>query len=51
MAYHLNRGLFKEIGPTVLAERTREALAVSHAYRLLGGAPRAPGKTSLSAAA
>ena len=36
MLYHLNRGLFVENGPTVLAERTREALAVSSAYLLLG---------------
>ena len=36
MLYHLNRGLFVENGPTVLAERAREALAVSNAYLLLG---------------
>jgi len=35
MQYHLNRGLFVENGPTVLADRTREALAVSSAYRLM----------------
>ena len=51
MAYHLNHGLFIENGPTVLAERTREALAVSNAYRLLGATPPASDKTPLSAAA
>jgi hypothetical protein len=35
MLYQLNRGLFVENGPTVLAERAREALAVSNAYLLL----------------
>ena len=41
MLYHLDRGLFVENGPTILAGRARQALAVSHAYRLLGKAPPA----------
>jgi hypothetical protein len=55
MLYHLNRGLFVENGPTILAEQAREALAVSHAYRLFGTArPASPppaDETPLSAAA
>ena len=55
MLYHLNRGLFVENGPTVLADRTREALAVSNAYRLLGAVSPtsrpAPETAPLSAAA
>jgi hypothetical protein len=42
MLYHLDRGLFVENGPTLLAERAREALAVSLAYRLLDTARPAP---------
>jgi len=42
MLYRLDRGLFVENGPTLLAERAREALAVSHAYRLLDTARPAP---------
>jgi hypothetical protein len=42
MLYQLDRGLVVENGPTLLAERTREALAVSLAYRLLDTARPAP---------
>ena len=38
MTYHLNRGLFVENGPTLVAERDRERRAAGHAYRLLGAA-------------
>jgi hypothetical protein len=38
MLYHLNRGLFVENGPTVLADRAREALATTLAYRLADAA-------------
>jgi len=51
MLYHLNRGLFVENGPTILAERAREALAVSQAYRLLGATRPTTEKTPFSAAA
>ncbi len=55
MLYHLNRGLFVENGPTVLAERAREAQSASLAYRLAGAArpaqPPPPDATIFSAAA
>ena len=55
MVYHLDRGLFVENGPTILAERAREALAVSLAYELLTPArpasPPTAEKAKLSAAA
>ena len=38
MLYHLDRGLFVENGPTILADRAREALATTLAYRLAGAA-------------
>jgi hypothetical protein len=38
MLYHLDRGLFIENGPTILADRAREALATTLAYRLAGAA-------------
>ena len=34
MTYHLNRGLFVENGPTLLAERDRQLRAAGHAYLL-----------------
>ena len=55
MLYHLNRGLFVENGPTMLAEQAREALATSLAYRLASStrpaARPAPEATTCSAAA
>ena len=39
MTYHLNRGLFVENGPTLLAERDRQVRAAGHAYLLLGARP------------
>ena len=39
MTYHLNRGLFVENGPTLLAERDRQLRAAGHAYLLLGARP------------
>lgn len=42
MTYQLDRGLFIENGPTILALRAREARAVSQAYELLGTARPAP---------
>ena len=49
MLYHLNRGLFVENGPTVLADRAREALAVSNSYLLLGAKRKTPRPASETA--
>ena len=51
MLYRLDRGLFVENGPTLLAERAREALATSLAYRLAGAARPSPEPATCSAAA
>ena len=54
MTYNLNRGLFLENGPTLLAERDRQLRAAGHAYLLLGTPPRpatAPERDQLSKAA
>ena len=41
MTHHLNRGLFLENGPTLLAERDRKLRSAGQAYRLLAAVRRA----------
>ena len=42
MLYPLDRGLFVENGPTLLAQRDRQARAAGQAHRLLAAARPAP---------
>ena len=55
MHYRLNRGLFLDNGPTLLAERDRQVRAAGQAYRLLTAvrpaSPAAPKASPLSRAA
>ena len=54
MFYRVDRRLFLENGPTLLAERDRRVRAAGQAYRLLQArpaSPTAPEETPLSRAA